>query len=121
MPAPKQIDLSIINEGLEYAQFKEFRIREAINKIVKQLQLDLEDVGFEPSPETTDSIKELEELYLEIETANVRVQRSEPKIRDKDEVVEFRKVREEEEDDIIEERPHKDTKKIIQIVDDTTE
>lgn len=122
MPAPKPIDLSIINEGLEYAQFKEFKIRDSINKILKNLQLDMEDVGFEPSPETTDSIKELEELYLEIETANVRVHKLEPKVRDKNEVIESRVTEKvDEEDEIIEERPNKDIKKTITIIDDTVE
>ncbi len=64
----KSIDLSIVKVGLEYANFKDYRIRDAMNRLVNQLQLDLEEVAFEPSEQTRKAITDFEDTITEIET-----------------------------------------------------
>lgn len=62
------MDLSIIKMGLEYAQFKDFRVRDALNDLVKNLEADMDDVGFTLSPATIKCIEEFESTLTEIET-----------------------------------------------------
>lgn len=105
---PRPIDLSIIKEGLEYAQFGDYRVRDAINKVVAELQNDLDDVGFEPAPQTIDAIKELEDLYLSIETDSVKPKRD-------------KKVRLDEIEDIEEHPARRKTDTIEELVEDVIE
>lgn len=54
--------------SLEYAQFQDYRIRDNIYSIIKALEADLDEVGFEASPSTKKTLDELESLITDIET-----------------------------------------------------
>ena len=62
-------DLSIIKVALEYAQFQDFRVRDTISDLVKNLEADMDEVGFDPSPKTKKCVEEFETLITDIETA----------------------------------------------------
>lgn len=66
---PKAIELSIINVALEYAFFKDYRVRDSLVKLLKELQLDLEEVAFEPAEQTKKAIAALEDTITDIESA----------------------------------------------------
>jgi hypothetical protein len=54
--------------ALEYAQFKDYRIRDGLSEIIKHIDFDLDEVGFDASPVTRKRIDELESLITDIET-----------------------------------------------------
>jgi hypothetical protein len=62
-------DLSIIKVALEYAQFQDYRVRDTITDLVRNLEADMDEVGFEASPKTKKCIEEFETLITDIETA----------------------------------------------------
>lgn len=64
-------DLSIIKMGLEYAQFKDYRVRDALNELMKGIEKDMEEVGFDISPITRRQTDQFEALLTDIETANI--------------------------------------------------
>ena len=64
----RKMDLSVIKMALEYAQFSDYRIRDGINEIIKAVEADHADVGFDLSPPTKKIIGDVESLITELET-----------------------------------------------------
>lgn len=79
-------EASVVIAGLEYAQFTEPQVRYSMSKLLRTLEEDLNDVGYEPSQKMKDELEEFEELLNEL---------SEPKTTEPEEEEE-----EEEEEDI---------------------
>lgn len=62
-----KFDLNVIRVALEHATFADFRIRDAINTIIKATELDLEEVGFEASDNLKETVEQLENILSDIE------------------------------------------------------
>lgn len=52
----EKFDLSAIKMALEHASFSNFKVREGVLDLIKNVELDMEDVGLEPSEQTKDCI-----------------------------------------------------------------
>lgn len=63
----EKYDLSVIKMSLEHASFDDFRVREGVLDLIKNFELDMEDVGFEPSEQTKDTINELVKVLDDVE------------------------------------------------------
>ena len=62
-------NLSTIKMALEYAQFQDYRIRDGVNDLLKAIEADMDEVGFEISPLTKKKEDDFESLLTDIETA----------------------------------------------------
>ena len=65
--ATEKFDLSVIKMALEHASFTDFRVREGVLDLIKNVELDMEDVGLEPSEQTKDHINLLVNILNEFE------------------------------------------------------
>ena len=120
MSTPK-VAIATFKEGFEHTQFKTYKVREMLVKLLDNIQADMDDVGFEFSPETQDVLKEAEDLWLELSIKDApRPRKNErgPLVAANEEI-EFRKQIESrrDADEEIEERPGK-RKYIDDIVDE---
>ena len=94
-----KFDLSIIKVALEHANFGDnFSIRDGLNDTIRALQLDLDDIGFEPSEHTKASIEALEGCISEVESPK---HEKEARINLDDDVVEVREIVEIDEVEVV--------------------
>lgn len=66
----EKFDLSSIKLALEHATFKDYKIRDGINTVLKAVELDLEEIGFEPSDNTKETVEVLDGLINDIEAVD---------------------------------------------------
>lgn len=64
-----KFDLSSVRVALEHATFTDFRVRDSLNDTIKALELDMDEVGFEPSENTKETIEALENTISDVETS----------------------------------------------------
>lgn len=64
----KTFELSVLRVAMEYATFSDFRIRDSINTAIKAIEADLDEVGFEPSENTRETLEALESCITDVET-----------------------------------------------------
>ena len=98
MPNEK-FDLSLVKMGLEHASFTNFRVREEILNILKSIELDLEDVGFEPSDNTKEVLERFESFLTDIEAP--RIFKESPLRLDESEIENVKEIPHNIEDDIV--------------------
>lgn len=93
-----KFDLNIMKVGLENANFGEkFAIRDALNAMIQAVQLDLDDIGFEPSEHLKVAIENLENELSDSETP---VRNDEPRGVVSDDVTDIRELLPEDDEEI---------------------
>lgn len=119
-----KFDLSSVRVALEHATFTDFRVRDSLNATIKAIELDLDEVGFEPSENTREAIEALENTISDVETTRVLKGKRILVDDEAEEVIEEVGHREEDVDELIEESPlttkHKPHEIIVEPVPLTT-
>lgn len=105
-PSPDKFDLSSLRVALEHATFSDFRVRDEITNVIKALELDLEEVGFEPSENTKETFESLENTISDVETTRaLRGKRVLIDDTEDDEIESTRKPDDGDDDELIEDAP----------------
>ncbi len=73
----EKFDISIIRVALEHTTFKDFKIRDDLNSYIRNLQQDLEDIGFEPSEQMRVASDVLENTLDDVEGPDGRRKKDE--------------------------------------------
>ena len=97
--------LAILRIAHEHATFNDYRIRDELTAVIKAVEADMDEVGFEVSDKTKECITSLENVINEAETER-RI--AEPQLR----------IEDSEEEDVAEVAPQIDDDDVATVEDD---
>lgn len=92
-------ELSTIKVALEYAQFRDYRIREGVLNLISSLDEDLIDVGYESSENTKEVIEALKSTISEFETKGAEPEPEDNGVVEDEDITVEEEEEEEEKDD----------------------